>query len=147
MAPETDRRIGDLVVVLQVDDEARSGKVERRCPAPLLLPGVTLPLEQETVFGEGDKLARTTAIVAVVRLSAAGQRDARTVVKIVVPDGIEPVAAVVDRARHPRHLALVFRRDEGGAPSRGLAYAAADRHQNMLGGAVENLLRRVEPQA
>src|SRR5579863_720198 len=98
MAAQARGGVCDLVVVLQVDDKARCRNVERRCPAVLLLPGITLPLEQETVFGECDELGRSAAVIAVIGLPASGKRDLGAVVKIVIPDRVETIAAFVERA-------------------------------------------------
>jgi hypothetical protein len=52
--PLAARGVGDLIVVLDEVDERLGREIERRAPAPLALPLVTLPLEQVAVLGGGD---------------------------------------------------------------------------------------------
>ena len=83
--------------------------------ARFLLPLVALPLIEEAVLGGGDELARPAAIIGVIGLVVSGQRDHGAVMEIVVPQGVEPVAAVLGRPHQPRLLRLVLADDKGGA--------------------------------
>ena len=93
MQPPAERRVGDLVVVLEVRDETGVWQIERRCSSPLLLPRVILPLIEEAVPCDRPQLARAPEIVAEVRVLAPGERDARGVVRVVVPERVDPPAA------------------------------------------------------
>src|ERR1700722_497544 len=120
--------IGGLIVVFQIDDEARGGEVAGRRAAWLVLPDRALALKQEAVPRQRDKLARCAPVVAVIGLVPAGQRDQRGMLEIIVPQRIETIPAHLGGTRQPRGLSLVFGRDKGRAPlARGLAYRAADR--------------------
>ena len=100
--------VRDLVVVLQERDERGRRQVQRRGPAALLLPGVPLPLVQVPPLHRRQDLLRGAAVVRVVGLVVAGQRDARAVVEVVVPQRVQAVAAGLGRAHHPRLLRLVL---------------------------------------
>ena len=67
--------------------------------------------------------------------------------EVVVPQRVEAVAALLDRPDQPRLLQLVLG-DDHNPPSAGAGTgAAADVRQDVIAGIVEDLLRRVEPQA
>src|SRR5260370_39915880 len=59
------RRVGDLVVVLEVEDESGPRQVESRRAAPLPLPAIALPLVQRTELGGRQQLPRRSPEVAV----------------------------------------------------------------------------------
>ncbi len=110
--------IGDLIMVLQKDDKAFRRQIERRCAARFALPLVALPLIKKPVLGGRDELARAAAVIRVVGFVPAGQRDRSAVMEIVVPQRVEPVAAVLSRSQQPRLLRLVLSDDERAAAMR-----------------------------
>lgn len=69
------------------------------------------------------------------------------VVKVVVPQGIEAVAALLGRANKPCLLRFVLAHHQCRASARRRPDTAHDRRKDMVGRAVEDLLRGVEPQA
>src|SRR2546423_10329542 len=105
--------IGDLVVVLQKDDKAFRREVERRRAASVPLPMVALALIEETVLGGSNELARPTAVIRVVGFVMPGQRYHGAVMEVVVPQGVEPVTAVLRRTRQLGVLRLVLSDDKG----------------------------------
>ena len=138
--------IGDLVVVLQKDDEAFRRKIERRRAARFPLPLVTLPLIEKTVLGGRDELARAAAVIGVVGFVMSGQRDHRAVMKVVTPQGVEPISAALGRAQQPRQLLLVLADDKGGSAPSCRPYLPDDGGDNVIFRSIEDLLRRVQPQ-
>ena len=97
-------RVRDLVVVLQEVDELPRRQVEPRSAASLLLPGVTLPLEQAPVLGRRDELLSGAVVIRIIRLVPTSQRDHRRVVEVVV---VKPVEAEPAGRRGPDHLHLL----------------------------------------
>src|SRR5262249_24106623 len=118
-----------------------------RGAARLLLPRVVLTLEQISVFRGGDELLRLAARVAVVRLRASGHRDHRAVMKIVVPERVETITALVERPNPTGLLWFVLCNEQDGSPRRRVTCPACDGGQDVLVGIVEDLLRRIETQA
>ncbi len=113
-----------------------------RRAAPVALPLVALALVEEAVLGGGDELLRRAFIVGVVSLAPARERDHRRVMKVVVPEAVEPVAE-----NHPRVLRLVLADDDGRAPPRGAAHLARQRREKVLVRVVRDALRGVEAEA
>ena len=74
------------------------------------------------------------------------QGHAGTVVEIVVPDAIEPVAPLVMGSKQPHVLSLVFGDEQETSLSSRGAGVAGDLRQDVLGRAVVDRVRRVEPQ-
>ena len=144
--PPASARIGDLIVVFQEHHERLGREVEGRGAAPLLLPAIILPLIQEAVPRGGDKLLRPPAVIGVVGLVASGHRDNSAVMKIVVDQRVEAVAAPLRRPHQAGMLRLVLTDDKGQPVARRLAHPAHDRCQYVVIGAVEDLLGGVEPQ-
>ena len=60
----------------------------------------------------GHELLRRAAVVADSRPRRAGERDVRRVVEVVVPEGVEPVAAVLEGRTRRRLLRLVLGDDD-----------------------------------
>ncbi len=114
--------------------------------ASLLLPGVPLALKQVPALARRDELLRLAVVIRVVRLPTSGQGDDGAVMKVVVPERIEAVAPLVDRADHPHVLRLVLGDDDHVAPGRGGA-SFLPNHSNDVGfGAVVDALGCVEAQ-
>src|ERR1019366_3797696 len=136
--------VGDLVMVLQEDDEGRRRDPRGRGAAPLLLPAIELSLIEKAAFGHGYKLLWQAEIIAQVGLAASRQRGVGAVVKIVIPDAVEAVSALFQRPHQLDFLWLVFGHHDRRSSVGGFANALADGRQNRLGGAVVDVLRRVQ---
>src|SRR6266542_1679226 len=147
MSAQTMSRVGDLVVVLDVGDEAARVEVEARRAASLLLPLVALPLVESAPLDRRDELLRVAKVVAVVGLVAAGQGDQRAVMEVVVPQRIETVATLVERPHESALLRLVFGDQQRLAAVRRSSHAPRNCRQDVLRRGVEELLCRVEAQA
>src|SRR6202041_1409040 len=121
-------------------------EVERRRAASVPLPLVALALIEETVLGGGNELARPTAVIRVVRFVMPGQRYHGAVMEVVVPQGVEPVTAVLGGARQLGMLRLVLTNDKGDSATPPRSPRPGDGGDNMIFRSIENCLRRVEPQ-
>src|ERR671925_230651 len=67
--------------------------------------------------------------------------------KIVVPQRIAIVTILLRRPHDPSVLRFILRTDDDRAAPRGAARFAGDAGDDVFGRRVENLLRRIEPQA
>src|SRR5687768_3169751 len=94
VAAHAARGVGNLVVILQKVDELLCLEVPCRTAAPLVLPLVPLSLIEIAPACRRDQFLRRAVVVAVVKLVVPRRRHARGMVKIVIPDGIEPVSPV-----------------------------------------------------
>ena len=74
----------------------------------------------------------------------AGQGDDCRMVEIVVPQGIQTVAADLGRPYQSDVLRLVLGNKVGGPAAGGLPYAASDDGQDVIRGVVVNVLRGVQ---
>src|SRR5687768_14308609 len=126
--------VGHLVVILQEVDERGRRQAEGGRAAAGLLPEVALSLVEKAVFRGRDELLRRAVVVGVIRLAMAGERDQRGVMPVVVPEGVEAVAALVERADETRLLRLVLRHEINRPPASRRASRAADDGQDVLGG-------------
>src|SRR5207249_12270006 len=97
-------------------DERCRRRVERRRSPRLLLPDIALPLVEKAVLRGGNNLARRAAIIAVIGLPPPGQRHHRAMVKIIVPQRVEPIAAAPLRADEARLLRFVLADEDCAAP-------------------------------
>ena len=75
-----------------------------------------------------------------------GQRYHGAVMEVVVPQGVEPVTAVLGRARQLGVLRLVLSDDKGASAAPRRSHLPRDGGDNMIFRSIENCLRRVEPQ-
>ncbi len=139
--------VGHLIVVLDEGHEGGSRTAKRRRPAALPLPPVALPLIQVTVLHGGDQLLGSAAVVGVVRLAAAGQGHHRAVVEVVVPEGVDAVAALLRWPHEPRLLRLVLRDQDDGALAGRASRLARDGGQDVLRRGVVHALGGVETEA
>ena len=130
--------VGDLIMVLQKDDKAFRREVERGRAAHFLLPLVALPLIEETVLRGGNELAWATAVIRVVGLVTSSECHHGAVMKIVIPQGVEPVTTLLCRARELRVLRLVLSYDEGDTAVRRQSHPPSDRGENMIFRSIEN---------
>ena len=90
--------IGDLVVVLQEQHELRRRRARgRACRAAAPASGSAGPGRGSRDWPAETSSCGAAAIVGEVGLVAAGQRDAGAVVEIVVPQRVEPIAALLAR--------------------------------------------------
>src|SRR5262249_39924042 len=112
----------------------------------LSLPREPLSLIQRPVLRRRDELLRDAAIPAVVRFVAPGSGDASRVMKVVVPDRVEPIAARLVWPHEASVLGLVFgdqhRAATGGRGAGGLP----DLRDDVRRRRIEDLLGGVEPQ-
>jgi hypothetical protein len=136
-----------LIVVLRERDEPHGWQVERGRAATVFLPSVPLALIQETVFHGRHELLRSASVPGVVGLGAPRGGDHGAVVKIVVPERVEAVAALLARSHEPSQLSLVLTDHDRAARGRGAAHRLDDFFENVRGGLVEDLLRGVETQS
>src|SRR4029453_7582521 len=83
-------------------------------------------------------------MIAIVRLAAAGERNMRSVMEVVIPQCVESEPASLRRTQQPDVLRLILTNKNYLARPGRFARAACDRRNNMLGGGVENLLCRIE---
>ena len=139
-------RVGDLIVVLQIVDEAPGLDAARRRAAPRLLPRVDLTLKQVSTLRGGHELLGRASVVAEIRLGLAGQRHVRRMMEVVVPDAIEPVPADLEWPDEPGVLRLVLGDDDRAAAARRRADAPADLRQEVRRGVVVDGVGGVEPQ-
>src|SRR5688500_7630672 len=139
--------IRDLIVILNVSDEGARFQTSRRRAAPVLLPFVSLPLVEISVFHCGKELLRRAPVVGVIRVGPAGQRNDHGVVVVVVPETIHAVAAPVDGSCKLSLLRLVFRDDDSPPTLCRLPDGIRNLSKNMLWGFIEDILRRVKAQA
>src|SRR6186997_1864693 len=104
--------VGDLVVVLEEGNEPLRRKTERRRSAARPLPLVALSLKEKAPLGQGDELLRGAAIVGVIGFTTPGQGDHGGMMKVVVPESVEPVAIGLDVVQHPGLLPFVLRNQQ-----------------------------------
>src|SRR5581483_11540087 len=90
-------RIRDLIVILQIADEAIGIEVQRWRAAPLLLPAIPLSLVEKAVQRHRREFVRSACVVGVVGLPVAGERDLRGVMPVVVPEHVDSPA--IDQSR------------------------------------------------
>jgi hypothetical protein len=76
------------------------------------------------MFDRGDQLLWRPGVVAVVRLGTAREGDRGAVVEVVVPQGVEAMAACLRRPDESRLLLLVLGDEEHRPAARPLARAA-----------------------
>ncbi len=115
-------------------------------PRPLPLPRVSLPLVEKPSLDGRDELLGGPGVVAEVRLGAPREGDRRGVVEVVVPQGVEVVAAGRHRADEPHVLRLVLGDEEHRSPAGARPRPARDRRQHVLRGIVVDVLRGVQPE-
>src|SRR5215475_8780265 len=72
------------------------------------MPGVILTLEKKSPLDGRNQLLWTAAIVRIIRFSATRQCDSCCVVKIIVPDRVEPIAAGPRRAGYLGTLRFIL---------------------------------------
>ena len=134
-------------MVLEEGDERGGLQPESWRATALLLPGVPLALVEVTPFDGRDELLRLPQIVGIVRLILSGQRHHGAVMKIVIPERVDAIAPLLVWSHQLHVLWLVLRHDDGCAPAGHLAYAPRHGGQDMLGGLIIDILRRIKPQA
>jgi hypothetical protein len=116
MAAQAAAGVGDLVVVLKKGHKRRRLQSKTRRTATLLLPGRPLPLVEVAPLERRDKLLGSAAIVGVIGLVVSGKRYHGAVVKVIVPEGVEAIAALRWWAYQLGVLPFVLRHQEGGPP-------------------------------
>src|SRR5215475_2403345 len=134
-------------MVFDKGDERRRLEIEGVSAARLFLPCVELPLIEESPLCRGDKFLRSSRVVRIICLAMPGQRDVRSVMEVIVPDGIQAVAALSASADEAGVLLFVFGDQEDGPLSGGASCFARDVAKDVVGRIVEHLLGGIEPQA
>ncbi len=140
------RRIANLIVILQEDDKLLGVESKTGSTAASLLPGVPLSLIEVTPFHRRNEFLGRALVIGVVVFCVPGHRHAGRMMKIVVPGGVEPKTALLDRSQQPRVLMLVFGDDERLPRAGRLAHATRDRRQYVVGRIVNNRMDGVDPQ-
>src|ERR1051325_10138318 len=125
------RGVRDLIVILQVADEAPRRDAARRRAAVFLLPRVPLALIKKAARRHGYEFGRTAEVIGVVRLAPPGERHRRAVVPVVVPERVEAVL------RQEAHILRLVLRDHVDTAALGrLARAAGDERDDVLAAGV-----------
>ena len=104
----------------------------RRGAATPTLPLVALALIEEAVFDCGDELLRRALVVRVISFASAREGDPRAVMKVVVPEAVESVAAALKRSDKARLLRLVLGDDCRRSARRRLARLARERGDDVV---------------
>ena len=144
----TDKRIGHLVVIFEKRDSATRVRVEKRCAAGRVLPGVVLSLVEETVFCSRNKLLGVAEVVGVIGLASASESHECGVMEVVVPHSVK--SAAFGRGKNLAvELTLAFAKEHDAAISSDCPGGAGDRCQNVLamGPAIADGLRGIKAQA
>src|SRR5579864_478862 len=105
------------MVLKKVDERSRLHS-QSGLSAALLLPRISLALEEVAVLNRGDELLRGAQIVAVVGGALPGQRGDRAVVIVVVPERVEAVSSLPLGAGDLGLLGLVLRHQDDLASAR-----------------------------
>ena len=110
--PIARRRVGNLIVVFEIPDEAPGIERPRVGASPLLLPRVELTLVEKSPLGRGDELLRTAKVIRIIRLVMVRQSDHRGVMKVIIPHPIQTVAVSSELRGYAvgRRLQIVLRR-------------------------------------
>src|SRR6185503_9346481 len=140
-------RVGDLVVILGEVQEAEGRDVQRRRAAPTLLPLEPRALVQKPELRERNELLGGAAIATVVRLVATCRSDDSAVVKVVVPEAVEPIASLCRTAYQARLLGLVLSHDDRRASSGSVSHDLGDLGKDVGRRVVKDLLSCVQAQA
>src|SRR6185295_10718925 len=132
------RPVADLVVVLQVAEEAVTGHTGRRAPVTTL-PEARVLTGVDPGAGEGGGELSQAAEVGVVAGPLAGEDGVQRVVEVVAPLRVEAVAADGGLANDPRVVEVALRDHEQITTERAgeLRDARAQRFEEMGRGGVE----------
>src|SRR5436190_19107783 len=106
-------------MILDEIDKARRLDIQRRGSSALLLPCIVLPLIQKPPLHSRDEFLRAAAVIGIVRFASSRKRHSSRVMEVIVPDGIQTIAAVLEVSHDPRVLWLVFSADHNRAAPRG----------------------------
>src|SRR5512145_1704237 len=136
--------IGHLVVIFNIIDKPCRFYSTSGATASLALPAIRLPLIKESRLCRGYEFPHIAAIIRKICLAVSGQRYQRRVMKIIIPEGIYSVPALIDRSNQCRLLRLIFGCDNGTASGSGHTDAFGNLCKNMLFGLVVNILGRVQ---
>src|SRR5262245_22953796 len=139
--------VGDLIMVLQIEDEAGRRGAEQRLPAPPVLPLTALALKQRSPLDGGDELLRAAPVISVITSVLPGERYPRAVVEIIAPYCVEPMAARLGGADHVGEPRPLLGHHDGRPAPRGRPHATGDGREDMVLRAVMDAVGRVEPEA
>ena len=139
--------VRNLIVVFEKCDEGFRRHAQSQCAARRFLPGIGLSLKKITVLRSRNEFLRGTEIVRVIRFAPAHKRNNRTVMKIVIPDTVEIVAAFAARPNQFHFLPFVLRHQNDGTLACGAAGSSTDSADDVLVRFVEDAFCRVEAKA
>ena len=108
--------IGDLVMVLEKVDEIPRLEIKAWRAPCAILPVIALPLEQVSVFRSRHELLSVAMMIVIIGFVAASERHCCGVMKVVVPECVQIVAALIPRPHHIGLLRLILA-DEVHLPS------------------------------
>src|SRR5438067_9980110 len=134
------RRVRHLVMVLGKHDELRWFQIEARSAAPFLLPFVPLPLVQVAPLHCGNELLRIARVVGVISFAFTGERDYRTMMKVIVPQCVNSVSTLLDGPRQNRALPFVLGHHDRRSPPARIAYGFGYFYQDVPRRTIEHLL-------
>src|ERR1700752_1431275 len=135
-----------LIVVLEKVDELLDRPVECGSAARLLLPGEALALKEKSPRDRRQELPGRATVVGVVGLSEAREGDACSMVKVVVVERVEAVAALAARSKVLGLLRFVLGDDDDLPLTSGGPRALDECGNDVLARLVEHLLRGVQPE-
>src|SRR5215216_1310923 len=134
-------------MVLQKGHERCRLEIKGRGAAPLLLPRIALPLVEIAPLESRNKFLRCPLIVGVIGRTMPSERHHRTVVEIIVPEGVETISAALWRADQFGMLWFVFSHQEGSTSMGRSPHAVGNGQKNMVCGSVINVLGGIQAQA
>src|SRR5687767_6119178 len=107
--------IGDLVMVLNIEDKGASRLGRHRRAARLALPFVALALVEKPALYDGQDFLSRAAIIRIIRFTAARQRHMDRMMKIVIPQRIQAESSTIEGSNQADILRLVFTDEDDGA--------------------------------
>src|SRR5204862_6361030 len=124
-----------------------SPQIERRSADSLPRRGGMLSLVEIAPLERGDKLLGRAAIRGVVRLPSSREADARSVMEVVVPEGIEAAAPFLAGTQEIRRPGFTLGGHENPSRERGLARGPHDPFQNMLLRLIDDRMSGIEAES
>ena len=87
-------------MILDECDKLRRVQIKSRVTAPSVLPFVALALIKESAFRQRNELLGRTEVIRVVGFVVSAQGHDCAVVKVIIPESVETVAAAIARSQH-----------------------------------------------
>lgn len=143
--PPAGSRVGDLIVVLQeVNEPGRAALSNCRGAARRILPVVALALEEISVFRRRDEFLRRAVMIVKISFPPARCRDHGRVMEIVIPDGVQAIAAERRGIHQATFLRLVLGNEIDRAAGRTFSGLPADIGHDVIAAFVMKGLSGVE---